>query len=378
MRTPRFIAGAILLVIVLIVVALLPQATRRNLPPATPTQAPVTTVKCYGGSEKGTLLDDPDVQQILRDKYALQVDYTKLGSLDTVRLPTDQLKSQDIDCLWPSNSSAQIVFEQTHKTTDFETYHAETVLRSPIVVYSWKEPTDALLAAKIVTLRDGTFYIVDMPQLLDAIVKKTRWEDLKADRITGPITIHSTDPLKSNSGNMLYLLFVNILSGNDVATVDTARPVLPVLHTIYTNQGMQATSSEYAFDGFIGTGVGANKLLAGYESQILEFSALNPDAIAQYKDILRVLYPDPTVWSDHPILALTRTGRSFLDAMRDPDIQNLAWAKHGFRSGLVGIINKPDAFKNIVVPSQIYSAVALPNPDVITLVSTCLQTGICQ
>ena len=34
-----------------------------------------------------------------------------------------------------------------------------------------------------------------------------------------------------------------------------------------------------------------------------------------------MLYPDPTIYSDHPILALDANAARFLDAMKDPEIQ---------------------------------------------------------
>src|SRR5690242_18845367 len=69
----------------------------------TASQPPVSQimVKGYIGSEKEGLLQDPEVQRILRERYGITVSYTKLGSLDMVRQDTTGL-----DYLWPANQVA--------------------------------------------------------------------------------------------------------------------------------------------------------------------------------------------------------------------------------------------------------------------------------
>ena len=85
---------------------------------------------------------DPDVVKILHDRYHLIVNFTPQGSYDQVQLTTAELKAQNVDCLWPSSGSAQLVFEETHNVnTEFPAYHAETVLQSPEVIYAGPEGT---------------------------------------------------------------------------------------------------------------------------------------------------------------------------------------------------------------------------------------------
>jgi hypothetical protein len=79
----------------------------------------------------------------------------------------------------------------------------------------------------------------------------------------------------------------------------------------------------------------------GYENQLVEYSL----AHQAQQDLLRrqivLLYPRPTVWSSHALIALTPNGGRLLDALRDDDLQQLAWSHHGFRSGLMGVQNDP-------------------------------------
>ncbi len=373
-RNIRLILGVVVLVAAVGVIGLV-QALPK---PAAP--AAVATVTCIGGSEKQPLLDDPEIAALLRTRYLLNVRFSARGSLDLVQIPTADLKAQGVNCLWPSNASAQLVFEKGHNLGDFPGYKGENVLNSPLVVYSWAAPTDALKSNGIVEQRAGQYYIVKMKTLLDYINKGTTWETLGGTTLRGPIRLKSTNPTESNSGNILYLLMLNMLASNndfDVATLDTAKPVLPKLAEIYKAQGLQARSSGFGFEAYLTQGVGAFPLYAGYESQILEASVQNPVGIKAATD-LRILYPDPTAWSSHPILTLSTDAQRLITAMKDPDIQQLAWRKHGFRSAVFGTVNKAGDFPLVAIPDQITRVVDLPGADVILAMNDCLANGKCN
>jgi hypothetical protein len=373
-RNVRLIIGIVVLLAAVGVVA----AVQALPKPAAPPQ--VVTLSCIGGSEKNPLLEDPEITAILRDRYYIKVDFQAKGSLDLVQIPTDELKKKGINCLWPSNASAQLVFEQKHTLSDFPGYKAENVLNSPLVIYSWAEPTDALLKKQIVEQRDGNYYIIKMLDLVELIQKDTTWDSIGSPNLKGPIRLKSTNPTSSNSGNILYLLLLNMLaSGNDytVATMQTAVPKLSDLRSIFVAQGLQPTSSGFGFEAYLTQGVGAFPLYAGYESQILEASVQNPQSIKNATD-LRVLYPEPTVWSSHPVLALDANAQKLITAMKDPDIQQLAWRKHGFRSAVYGTANQPSDFPLVKVPAQIVRVVDLPGPDVILKMNDCLKNDKCS
>lgn len=73
-------------------------------------------------------------------------------------------------------------------------------------------------------------------------------------------------------------------------------------------------------------------MIAGYESQILEFAAQNPEDYEQLKEDIVMIYPTPTVWSTHVYIALDDQGKNGAAALLDEDVQRLAWEKHGFRT----------------------------------------------
>ncbi|HMA37984.1 MAG TPA: hypothetical protein VKY74_26275 [Chloroflexia bacterium] len=371
--------GVLLLAIGIIGVA---QVLPKPAPPATPTPPPtVTTVTCIGGSEKQPLLDDPEIAALLRSRYALNVQFSARGSLDLVQIPTAELKQKGINCLWPSNASAQLIFEKVHSLADFPGYRAENVLNSPLVIYSWKDPTEALLKQGIVEQRQGQYYISKLRDLLTLVKQGGTWQSIGSAALQGPVRIKSTNPTESNSGNILYLLMLNTLassSGVDVATLASAQPVLPQLKQIYDAQGLQSRSSGFGFEAYLTQGVGAFPLYAGYESQILEASVQNPQGIKAGGADIRILYPDPTAWSSHPILALDAGAQKLITAMKDADVQQLAWRKHGFRSAVFGTANAPADFPLIAVPGQITHVVDLPGADVILKMNECLTNGNCS
>lgn len=378
MRLPsiRFLIGLVTVIVVCVAAALLWLRFGRSTPTtANPAAAPAT-INCVGGSEKSELMADANVKKILRDKFQLTVNFAPLGSYDQVQLSTDDLKSRKLDCLWPSSASAQSVFESQHQGT-FKEYRAENVLQSPEVLYAGPRGTDALLKKGIVQQRDNRYYVVNMKSLLlDYVIKKQTWEGIGATDLRGPITVSSTDPAKSNSGFVLAQLELGILATDDAfsaPSLDQARKALPTMRALYDAQGLQARSSDSGFQQWLTQG-GEFKapLYAGYENQLIQqVVSAGANSGSLLKNV-RVLYPDPTIYSDHPILALNAGATRFIDAMKDPEIQTIAWKTYGFRSAVqVGLNNVAD-FKDMNLADQIRTAPP-PAGDVTLALLGCMK-----
>ena len=47
-----------------------------------------------------------------------------------------------------------------------------------MVIASWRPIAQILIADKIVTERDGNYFVTDMPALLDLMKRHARWKDL--------------------------------------------------------------------------------------------------------------------------------------------------------------------------------------------------------
>jgi len=333
------------------------------------------TISCVGGSEKSEFMHDPDVVRILKDRYGLTVNWQSMGSYDQVLMSTDEIKQRGWDCLWPSSASAQHVFEAKHAGA-FGQYRAETVLQSPEVVYAGPQGTDALVRAGLVEQRNGTHYIVNTRGLLlDNALKGKTWQDLKAGNLQGPVNISSTDPVKSNSGFTLAQLELTMVATPDASrppTPDEARQALPTMRRIYDSQGLQATSSDNGFRQWLTQGGEyQSPLYAGYENQIIQQVTSGPRADAVLKEV-RILYPEPTIYSDHPVLALNADAARLIEALKDEELQTLAWKRYGFRSAINAGLNDVADFSQIPLAPQ-FRTIPAPNSEVTLALLSCLQ-----
>src|SRR5205085_1523725 len=115
------------------------------------------TAKGYVGGEKIGLLNDDAVKKILRDKYGVGLDYTRLGSIEMVRG-----SSTGQDFLWPSSQIALDLYKERGGKYS----KAEILFNSPMVLYSRRVVTDALIRAGIVRKSQDAYYIDDFPKLI--------------------------------------------------------------------------------------------------------------------------------------------------------------------------------------------------------------------
>lgn len=324
---------------------------------------PVQTVDvfCYIGSEKDGFLSNPIVKDILARDFGINIKFTKMGSIDQAFLTGTQL--QDVDCLWPSNTTALEIFREKNQSLyDRGVAKHDVIFNTPIVLYSWTPVVDKLVAQNYITQDAAGNYVTDTITLLRLIVDPpATWKDLGADFLNGSFRIVTTDPVRSNSGNMFYGLFLNMLNGGEVVTGTNVDTYLPILKTYYDQQGLLEESSGILFDRFITLGVGATPLMANYESLIIEYGLQNQGSLVTIQEQVRIIYPQPTVWSAHPAIALSEEGRAFIEALKSESLQKLGWEQHGFRSAVPGIPNDPSIFDLAGIPSQVNSVVNLPN-----------------
>jgi hypothetical protein len=342
--------GLALLVVVIIGVTVF-AVTKRDAP--APTVETTAVVGAIGG-EKSGLLADPQVVDLLASRYHLRVDPRVQGSLDMVQQP-----SGGLDFLWPSSEVALALYEEKHGHAD-----ARNIFNSPIVIYSWTEVSSALTAKGLITDHDG-IHELDTIKLAKLLTDGTTptWQDLGLHDINGTVDVETTNPSRSNSGNMFAGLLATSVNGGKVPTDADLDTVGAKVVSYYGSLGQLESSSGDLFSSFLQLGVGSHQLIAGYENQLIEFGTLQP----QFKDTLthdvQVLYPVPTVYSSHPIIPLTDKGRQLVAAFDDPDLLKLAWTRHGFRSGQLASATNPADLAFGVVPAEVRSVVAMPRPS---------------
>lgn len=341
----KIVGGIILLLVIIVIIAF--QFVNVNKPEE-------ITVSGYLGGEKEGLMQDEEVKKILKDKYGITVEYTKAGSIEMI-----ERDSSDKDYLFPSSQTALELFNQTKSD---KLYKSEIVFNSPIVIYTWKPIAEALINNRIVEEKDNSYYIADTSALIKLVTDKKKWSDIGVNDLYGYVTIQSTDPNKSNSGNMFAGLVANIMNNETVVDSSTVDTILPNLKDFFGKIGYMEHSSGDLFEQYLKTGMGAKPMIAGYENQMIEFAIENPNDWNMVKEQVAVLYPEPTVWSSHPLIALNEKGAKLIEAMQDEEIQKIAWEKHGFRTGVNGTINTEiEGFYGI--PKNINAVIQMPNPD---------------
>ncbi len=329
----------------------------------TPASAPAqtasgdrVTVKGLVGGEKSGFLADDQVQKILGDKYGITVDGSKRGSIEMV---TGDVAGNDF--LWPSSQFAADLFTSRQASGGAKSIKSETIFNSPIVFYSWNIVTDALVNQKIVEKRGTTYYLTDTPGFVKLISTGTKWKDIGLAQLYGKVTVYSTDPTRSNSGTMFAALLSTLLNDGDVPDETTIDKHLPAIKQFFGRMGYMEGSSADLFKQFLNTGVGANPMIVAYENQMIEYGLEHSEQLPMLQQNVRVIYPQPTMWSSHPLIALTANGQKLLEALKDRDIQRIAWERHGFRSGLLGVENDPTGIKVGGIPPRIESVVKMPN-----------------
>jgi hypothetical protein len=313
------------------------------------------TVVGKAGSEKIDFLESEKVREFLLD-HGIQLDVRKAGSVEMMQETAGQ------DFLWPA-SQVNVEFFTSSGGRSLTT---ENIFNSPIVLYSWDIVTEALIRTGIVEHREGINYIVDLPQLLSLITQRKDWKDIGLNQLYGKMIIRTTDPTRSNSGNMFAALVANTLNNGEVVTAQTIDNVLPEVKKLYARLGHMEHSSAVLFNMFLQQGVGAYPLIVGYENQLVEYSLVHKEALELLKAKVRILYPVPTIWATHPFIALTENGKKMIEALNSPDLQKLAWEEHGFRSGLIGVENDPSVLDVIGLPRSIDAVMPAPSARVMS------------
>lgn len=314
-------------------------------------QVPPQKLTGFVGGEKINFLKSEEVQKILNERYNLDLDIRKSGSLDMVRAD-----HENIDYLWPSSQTALELYKADHG----KPYKEDMIFTTPIVIYSYKPVAEALVDKGLAQQKDEV-YTVDLAGLVKMVEEDKKWSDLGLD-LYGDICIHTTDPAKSNSGNMFSGLVANMLNkGKPVQAKDVAK-LEESIRKFFDKLGYMSTSSSDLFSLYLRNGMGDKTITAGYENQLLEFSKMEPEEWAGVKDRLVILYPEPTVWSSHQLIALNENGAKLLEALKDPEIQKIAWEEHGFRTTVSSIGAAVNEFNDVPGVAEFINKI-MPMPD---------------
>lgn len=325
---------------------------------------PVTVSMFYGG-EKSALLANPKVKTILEDHYRITLDAARAGSIEMATT----LDVTGRDCLWPSTQVAVELARDAGRKVVADA----TIFNSPIVFYAWGDVADALIAKGLVVKRNDGFLTADVAGIAGLIETGARWKEDLGLNIYGPFRIFSTDPAKSNSGNIWSGLLAIVFNGGVPPTEATLPALLPRLTAYFDAMGYMEASSGDIFENFLKQGMGARPIIVGYENQLVEFLGENATYADLIRQKIRVIYPEPTVFASHPLISLTPACARLSEALQDPELQAIAWADHGFRTGLIGVENDPADIAVATLPGTVDLVVPMPTARVMEAIITAVQ-----
>ena len=332
----------------------------------------LTTIYVATGGGKEDFLADERVNEILRKKYKLNVVYDSWSNGKTVLWPLIREKvglgnqdilnrinaGEDITIHTEGVSKYDVLFTSDQRFYDYyklypnkEAKEADRytvlngglTLNTPIVIYSWGKVVDALMKEKIVTQsEDGVYYITDMEKLMNYILDGKKWSDIGLNELYGPINIASTDPVTSSPGATYYGLLLSILSGGNINDKDINNN-LAKLKKFYKKSGYMNNTPADLFERYLKTGMGGEPMI-------------NPKGFNEVKNDIRVLYPAPTIWNSHCLTIFTEEGKKLYEAMNDEEIQQIAFNKYGFRTGITGGVYDVSSL-GLALPKSITSTV---------------------
>ena len=298
------------------------------------------TVYVATGGGKENFLADEEVNKIMKKKYGLNVIYDSWSNGKLIKNPLVREDGTKYDVMFCSDQRFYDYYKLATDTTKGESarYTVQKgglTLNTPIVIYSWDTVVDALIEQKIVTEKDGVYYITDMPKLISYILEGKKWKDIGVDMLYGSINIDSTDPVTSSPGATYYGLLLSIMCDGEI-TDEAVAENLPKLKEFYTKSGYMNNTPADLFELYLKTGVGGKPMIVDYEKSVIDFANSNPDGWEQVKDKMRILYPTPTIWNSHCIASFDEAGDEYYEAYEDKEIQQIAWSKYGFRTGVTG------------------------------------------
>lgn len=346
----------------------------------------VTTIYVATGGGKEDFLADEEVNKILRKKYKLEVVYDSWSNGKTIIQPLiresvgignqsiiNRLSDdKTIGINTPGVSKYDALFTSDQRFYDYYKLYPNKdngesdrytvlegglTLNTPIVIYSWKDVATKLIEQQIVTIDEesGVYYITDMNKLMNLILEGKTWSDIGLTDLYGNINIASTDPVSSSPGATYYGLLLSIL-GNGQITDEGLEENLAKLKLFYQKSGYMNNTPADLFERYLKTGMGGEPMIVDYEKSLIDFANSNPTGFNQVKDDIVVLYPKPTIWNSHCYAAFSENGKLLYKAYQDEQIQQIAWEKYGFRTGITGG-NYDVSSVEVAIPETIKSTV---------------------
>lgn len=328
-------------------------------------QTALVKVRVVSGSEKMPLLNDPRFRAAM-ERQGLVVEAHKAGSREIAT----RADLASFDAAFPAGQPAAAKIREAVKSKG-----AEAALVTPMVIASWKPIAQVLEQNGIVRREAETYWVVDMDKLLALISAEKRWRDLPNNTVFAvgkSILVSTTDVRTSNSAAQFLALASYLYNGRDVVTSSqTAGKLASQIAPMFIKQGFQESSSSGPFEDYLSIGMGKVPMVWIYEAQFLEQAlkgGLKPEMV--------LLYPRPTIFSKHVVVALSDAGLRFSQAMRDPEVMSIA-ADYGYRVDTSAALRQKLVAKSLALPDIIDVADA-PTHDLLESMIATIETKLAK
>ena len=315
----------------------------------------VVTVTGLIGSEKEEFFRDPRVVAVLRDN-GIAVEFEKAGS----RQIATSYDLSKYDFAFPAGvPSAEKVRREAGVNKSYEPFF------TPMVIASWQPIAEILVANGIATSQNG-YYTLDMGKLLQLIHDGKRWTDLAANDaypVNKSILVTSTDVRKSNSGAMYLALASYVLNGNNIVQTDAEVAQLSTqLETLFLAQGFTEYSSEVPFEDYLMIGMGKAPLVMIYEAQFIAQAAAANSPITSE---MVLLYPQPTIFTKHNLVALTPNGEKLGEVLTmNEELQKLA-IEYGLRNRNTAYLQEFIDKHQLQLPPNLIDVIEPPSYEIL-------------
>jgi len=335
----KFIGLGILLLLIVCVIVIKVSIDNEEETNETNVKNLTNVTVAVGGGKEGFITNER-VNEIMNQRYGINVIYDNWSNGKLVVNPLLRENGDKYDLMFCSDQRFYDYYKLSPNKSKgeadrYQVLNGGLTLNTPIVIYSWDKVVDALISENIVSKIDNIYYITDMNKLLTYILEGKKWSEIGLNMLYGSVNIASTDPVTSSPGATYYGLLLSIMCGGNV-TETSMQENLPKLKEFYEKSGYMNNTPADLFDKYLKTGMGGEPMIVDYEKSIVEFANSNPDGFNQVKDNIRILYPTPTIWNSHCIATFTENGNKYNDAFEDQEIQQIAWEKYGFRTGVTG------------------------------------------
>lgn len=316
------------------------------------------------GSSSG-FFEDARVEFIKRNKN-VEINYIGLGTFEAVEYITED---NDVDAwIGADETGADMLkaeYAKGHQGKDV-VLDVSPIVTSPLVLVGWEERIN-----KLGDLSIGKLY--------DTVARGRAWGELGGDSNWGFFNFSHTNPVDSNSG----MQFITLLIHNYYNQIGMPRKELKVediagseiaeyIKAFEKNTAKQVDGSGKFIDTLVQFGPSKYDMGAIYE-----YYALTNIKNAQGRwGKLKVLYPNPTIWSNRPFIILNGPKansqkiaalKSFRDFLLSDEIQRKAM-QEGYRPANTNISDLSyleSEFSSFGFKRDIPSAVPAPGIDVI-------------